>query len=133
MHIPKKYGQSKTHYCPLCKKIATSMNPQKIPVCIGHKETTLENLKCVCGEYLDSREGKYGVFFTCISCGAMNLNKVLEINNPLKPENISTEFSKETKTAKFTSTNQFANKSAAAKNSKPKEITIRSDDPRYFD
>lgn len=81
MYIPKRYGQSKTNKCPFCDKEAIFLNKQKIPTCKEHKDRQLENLKCICGSLLDMREGKYGIFFICINCGALNLRKVLEINN----------------------------------------------------
>lgn len=81
MYIPKRYGESRINKCPFCEKDAFSQNKQKIPVCKDHKETLLQEVKCVCGSWLDKREGKFGVFFTCINCGALNLRKVLEMNN----------------------------------------------------
>lgn len=84
MYIPKRYGESKTNKCPFCEKDAFSQNKQKIPTCKEHKETLLQEVKCVCGSWLDMREGKYGIFFTCINCGALNLRKVLEMNNVQK-------------------------------------------------
>ena len=81
MYIPKRYGESKTNKCPFCEKDAFSQNKQKIPTCKDHKDTLLQEVKCVCGSWLDMREGKFGVFFTCINCGALNLRKVLEMNN----------------------------------------------------
>lgn len=81
MYIPKRYGESKTNKCPFCEKDAFSQNKQKIPTCKEHKDTLLQEVQCVCGSWLDMREGKYGVFFTCINCGALNLRKVLEMNN----------------------------------------------------
>ena len=114
MFIPKKYGQSKVDKCPFCQKQATSMNGQNVPVCSSHKKEVLDNLKCVCGSTLEVLHGKFGAFFSCIKCGNMNLNKVLEINN-LKPKINKVEVH---------SQNDASNK---------KEITVRSDDPRYFE
>ena len=130
MHIPKKYGQSKVDSCPFCSKIATLKNRQGVPVCIAHKDETIDELKCLCGEYLEMLEGKYGVFFKCTKCGNMNLKKVMEFNT-IKPKskpantNASNKTYMEQRTPKYT----------AASYSKPtqkKEITVRSDDPRYF-
>ena len=81
MYIPKRYGESKTNKCPFCERDAFFQNSQKIPTCKDHKNKTLDNLKCMCGSWLDMREGKYGVFFTCINCGALNIKKVLEMNS----------------------------------------------------
>ena len=110
MYIPKKYGQSKIDKCPFCDKQATIMSRQKVPDCSSHKEEFLDDLKCVCGSSLEMLFGKFGVFFSCMKCGNMNLKKVLEFNT-IKPkfkENVKTNYQK-------------------------KEITVRSDDPRYFD
>jgi hypothetical protein len=131
MYIPKKYGQGKVDSCPFCAKTATAKNSQNVPVCVQHKEETLDDLKCLCGEYLDILEGKYGVFFKCIKCGNMNLRKVLEFNTikpKQKPQNPSTDSSKpymEKRAPKYSATSY-------SKPSQKKEITVRSDDPRYF-
>jgi len=115
MFIPKKYGQSKVDVCPFCQRQATAMNIQKVPVCMSHKEERLDDLKCVCGSVLEVLHGKFGVFFSCIKCGNMNLRKVLEFN-AVKPK---------MKNEKFSQRNE--------KTQTKKEITVRSDDPRYFD
>jgi hypothetical protein len=89
MRIPKKYGQSKIDNCPFCGKIGVTKNKQGIPVCINHKDSKLEDLKCVCGEYLDIRQGKYGPYFNCMNCGNINFRKGLEMNQP--KEKVKTE------------------------------------------
>ena len=113
MFIPKKYGQSKIDNCPFCQKQAVNLNKQGVPVCPAHRKELLEDLKCVCGESLDILKGKFGVFFKCIKCGNMNLRKVMEFNTIKAKTN-------------------FKNNSHQKNNTKT-EITIRSDDPRYFD
>lgn len=116
MFIPKRYGQSKINKCPFCDKDAFFQNSQKIPTCKEHKNKTLNNLKCVCGSWLDIREGKYGVFFTCINCGALNLKKVMEIRSmqdSAQPYRIQTK-KKENNTKE--------------ENGESKETTIRSDE-----
>lgn len=81
----KVYGQSKTNVCPFCGKQAFSKNGQGVPVCKNHVKEELDDLRCICGSWLDIRESKYGVFFTCINCGSINFNKGLEMNGyPLK-------------------------------------------------
>ena len=115
MYIPKKYGHSKIDKCPFCDKHAIVMNSQNVPVCSAHKEELLDDLKCVCGSTLDMMHGKYGIFFSCIKCGNMNLKKVLEFNT-IKPK----------------SNNDKINPIKNKKND-GKTITVRSDDPRYFD
>ncbi len=84
--FPKKYGQSKTPHCPFCQLPAHNKNPQGIPVCLKHKEEELGNLQCLCGEYLDLKDGKYGPFFLCIRCGPQNFNKVLECQKDIKAQ-----------------------------------------------
>ena len=116
MYIPKKYGQSKIDKCPFCQKQATAMNSQDVPVCAAHKEEILDDLKCVCGSTLEMMHGKFGVFFSCMKCGNMNLRKVLEFNT------IKTRMKEDS---------PYSNKTT---NSQGKTtITVRSDDPRYFD
>ncbi|MFH1849955.1 MAG: hypothetical protein ABH879_07290 [archaeon] len=100
----KRYGDSRIDRCPFCGQQALTMNSQGIPVCIAHKGEELTDLRCACGEYLDVRKGKFGVFFSCFNCGAKSLRKVLEMNPP-KPR----------------------------VEKKPQEFIVRSDDPRFFD
>ena len=114
MFIPKKYGQSKIDRCPFCQKQATTMNKQNVPVCSSHKKEALPDLKCTCGSTLDMMHGKFGIFFSCMKCGNINLKKVLDMNT-IKPKSNS---------GKIDSIN---------KKNEGKTITVRSDDPRYFD
>src|SRR3989338_5088219 len=128
MYIPKKYGQSKIEKCPFCDKSSTIMNSQKVPVCTEHKNETLDDLKCVCGETLDILHGKFGVFFSCMKCGNMNMRKMMEVNT-IKPRR------------KINKTNNSKNcneskpyYSSKTTNSAGKTTTtVRNDDPRYFD
>ncbi len=135
MHIPKRYGQSKIDKCPFCQKHATTLNKQQVPVCASHKEELLDDLKCVCGSTLDILQGKFGVFFSCMKCGNMNLRKVMEIN-AIKPKNNSYNNDKEDNGNKKIDNNgkkidKQNNKGDFLQNRK--EITVKSDDPRYFD
>ena len=114
MFIPKKYGQSKVDKCPFCQKHATAMNSQKVPVCQSHKDEVIDNLRCVCGLELETMHGKFGTFFSCVKCGNINMKKALEFN-ALKPKMHNENFSQRAKTQSN------------------KEMTVRSDDPRYFD
>ena len=117
MFIPKKYGHSRIDKCPFCQKQAISRNNQGIPVCPNHKDRYLDGLKCLCGSTLEIKNGKFGVFFSCIRCANLNLKKALELN-AIKPD---TDGDEETLQKK-------------AEDSKSrKEITVRSDDTRYFD
>ncbi|MBN1645901.1 hypothetical protein JW868_02570 [Candidatus Woesearchaeota archaeon] len=75
------YGESRIDECPFCGKRCYIKNPQGIPVCKDHQNKTLENLKCVCGEWLDLRQGKWGPFFTCMNCGNMSVKKAMQMNN----------------------------------------------------
>ena|SRR3989338_1563027 len=115
MHIPKKYGQSKVDLCPFCKKQATAKNKQSLPVCQNHKKEILDGMKCICGSTLDMLNGKFGIFFSCMKCGSMNLKKVLEFN-AVTPK---------MKNEHFSQSNE--------KMQSRKETTVRSDDPRYFE
>lgn len=92
------------------------MNPQDIPVCQAHKEEILDDLKCVCGSILEILHSKYGVFFRCMVCGNMNLRKVLEFN---------------TVNAKIKDDDKYLSKTTDSRGKTT--ITVRSDDPRYFD
>lgn len=77
MYLPKVYGESKVTTCPFCSRGAYSKNPQGIPVCGDHVSSTIENVKCACGQWLDLREGKWGPFFVCSTCGPVNFTKAL--------------------------------------------------------
>ena len=80
IYIPKRYGQSKIDKCPFCGKQAITQNSQKVPVCLDHSKRDLPPLKCMCGEAMEMLNGKWGVFFSCMKHGNMNLRKALEIN-----------------------------------------------------
>ena len=137
MYIPKRYGQSKIDICPFCQKQATTLNKQQVPVCASHKEEMLDDLKCVCGSTLDMLQGKFGVFFSCMKCGNMNLRKVMEINT-IKPKSDS-DNNKDNTNNNYNNKKDDNNKKIYSQSNKKdflqnrKEITVRSDDPRYFD
>jgi hypothetical protein len=81
----KILGKYKVEECFICSKQATFKNSQGLSVCRDHKNEFLHDAKCLCGDYLDVMTGKYGPFFRCMNCGAINLKKGLEINGyPLK-------------------------------------------------
>ena len=119
MYIPKRYGQSRTDSCPFCDRQATNLNSQGIPVCVKHRNAKLSDMRCACGELLDIRQGKFGVFFSCMSCGSQSMSKVFSIN---EVKYVSGTPKQETPSAPKKNFNRR----------KPKEITIRSDDPRFF-
>ena len=80
----KVYGESKQLTCFICNDTATTENPQGIPVCRHHKEE-YGDFKCMCGEWVDIKTGKFGAFGVCMNCGPVNMNKLMEINGyPLK-------------------------------------------------
>lgn len=136
MYIPKKYGYSKKDYCPFCQKEAMTYNNQKVPVCSAHKTSTLQNMKCVCGKILDLKNGKFGPFFSCLSCGNMSLKKILEVNTVQENQGSTVQNQSFQNKNSFSNDDYSRNKDSSKnniKNSERKEITIRSDDPRYFD
>jgi len=110
-------------------------NSQGIPVCKDHKDSTLKNMKCMCGGHLDMLEGKFGVFFNCLRCGNINMRKALEMNpqmtiderqkdtvkNPEKSQARQIKFAPEKKNPIKDSGNESRHQ------------IVRSDDPRYFD
>ena len=112
MYIPKRYGQSKIDVCPFCKKDATTKNSQQVPVCYAHKTSILKDLTCFCGDYLELKDGKFGIYFNCTNCGNVNIKKALEMNP---------ELGEEPKTKEKT-------ESKPQKSKDKKEITITSDD-----
>jgi len=115
--IPKKYGSSKTTPCPFCQRIATLINQQGMEVCRLHAQETLPEIKCICGSWLELCSGKFGPYFNCLKCGNINFKKGMELQGRISPQK----------------------KEAVKEETKPttarekKEITITSNDPRYFD
>lgn len=108
MYIPKRYGESGINNCPFCGKISVTKNIQGVPVCKMHKNENLDDLKCVCGEYLDILEGKWGPYFRCMNCGNINFKKGLEMNPQVK-------------------SNQEHDNRQGSKQASGKEITVTSD------
>jgi hypothetical protein len=84
MYIPKKYGAYRKDCCPFCGRQAVTENSQGVPVCIGHKNKNLPDMKCACGEYLDVCKGKWGPYFRCMNCGNISFSKALEMNPSLE-------------------------------------------------
>ena len=80
MYIPKQYGKSKVETCPFCEEDAFTLNSQRISVCDDHKNALLGDMKCVCGQYVELKQGRYGTYFNCLNCGNINSRKVFEIN-----------------------------------------------------
>ncbi len=123
MRIPKRYGTSKKQDCPFCGRPAVTVNSQKIPVCINHKSDRLD-LKCVCGEYLDVRNGKFGAYFHCMNCGNINFNKGLEMNSGGSGYKVQSK----NKTTHTESKPVRDSNEKKTENNKRKEVTITSDD-----
>ncbi len=90
MQFKKSYGQYKIESCPFCSKRSLIKNSQNIPVCSDHKNRELIDLKCLCGNLLEPKYGKFGAYFNCIICGNINFKKVKEIN----PKNFGMELFK---------------------------------------
>jgi hypothetical protein len=132
MYIPKVYGQSKLDKCPFCGMHSTSVNQQGLPVCAKHKDAILNEMKCVCGKYLAIMKGKFGVFFNCIHCGNMNSRKVFEINEVKDVSGNTEEKEEKPKSKPQTKQVNYYPKEEERKRDTSREITINSDDPRYF-
>ncbi len=79
MRIPKRYGQSKLSFCPFCTRTATQQNSQGVDVCPHHVKQVLEEIRCICGSWLEQRSGKFGPYFNCVKCGNINFKKAMEI------------------------------------------------------
>jgi len=115
MYIPKRYGQSKVDLCPFCRKDSTTKNKQQVPVCQTHKASILQDLTCFCGDYLELKDGKFGIYFNCTNCGNINIKKALNMNP---------ELGKEPKPEEKTESKPPISKTKQNK----KEITITSDE-----
>lgn len=96
MRIPKVYGQSSMSLCPFCASQASTKNAQGVPVCRHHVDRSMPDLKCMCSGWLDQRESKFGVFYTCMRCGPVSFSRMMEINGDRirthgqpKPEKVS--------------------------------------------
>lgn len=107
----KIYGESKIEKCPFCSKRALVKNSQGISVCQDHKNSILGDMKCACGQHLELRTGKFGVYFNCIKCGNISWRKATEFNE-IK------DVSEKTPKRDFM---------------RQKVEIVRSDDPRYFE
>ncbi len=118
----KTYGSYKVSHCPFCDKIATSKNEQGLDVCRLHTRQKIDEIKCVCGSWLETRSGKFGPYFNCVKCGNINYHKGLamkELTTPTFQKEIE-ELEKETKKIK---------KDISIR----KETIISSRDVEYFD
>jgi hypothetical protein len=127
MYIPKRYGETRVDSCPFCGRAALIKNPQGIAVCKDHKDKTLDNMKCACGEYLLMQQGKFGAFFNCFKCGNINLKKTLEINSHLISKSTESEKVEVKRVVNNIEKKEFVKKFIVAR-----DQIVRSDDPRYF-
>tara|TARA_Y100000310_G_C20696751_1_gene826247 strand:+ start:5582 stop:5953 length:372 start_codon:yes stop_codon:yes gene_type:complete len=118
MRIPKKYGESKNEGCPFCGKQGIMKNSQGMPVCKDHRGSELKDMKCVCGEWLDLLDGKYGPYFRCMNCGNINFNKGMEMNRGQSFLSPSLQSGKE----------KLDQKKSGSVSEPKKEITVRSDE-----
>lgn len=84
VYIPKRYGESKLDACPFCGESALTRSNEGVPVCARHKDRALPALKCACGAHLESKQGKFGLFFVCERCGTKSLRQVTEVNPQLR-------------------------------------------------
>ena len=89
----KEYGNYKTDSCPFCGQNAFMKNKVGIPVCKHHKDTKYPSMKCICGEWLEFVNGKYGTYCNCAKCGNISLQKAM-VNSRI---NKSYEVSKDIK------------------------------------
>lgn len=123
----KVYGESRIDHCAFCGSIATQKNDHGVLVCRHHLQAKLEEIKCTCGSWLEQRSGKFGPYFNCLKCGNINFKKGMEMKAMMKPEHLvqqASPISPEKKTIHQKLETHYPEK---------KEITIRSDDPEYFD
>ncbi len=68
--------------CIICGGMSTVYNSQQLPVCKKHADFEALELRCpVCKSHLDIRKGKFGSFFTCISCGPISVHKLKRFGN----------------------------------------------------
>ncbi len=109
----KVYGNSKELTCPFCGKIATQKNTQGLDVCRIHTKENLEDIRCSCGSWLETRAGKFGPYFLCMKCGIIPYKKGMELK----------EMMPITSTVEKEPTPQLKEK---------KEITISTNDVEYF-
>jgi hypothetical protein len=119
----KIYGEYKIVGCPFCDKQATSKNEQGIEVCSKHVKKSVEEIKCVCGSWLEPKGGKFGRYFNCLECGNINYDKAMEIKQITM---------KDIKKVEIIAKDEVYNKPTKSIRKK-KEITITSNDSFYFD
>lgn len=128
MFRKKVYGESRLASCPFCGRNGVARNSQGVPVCEAHRSHNIDNLRCACGSALDLRIGKWGPYGFCDSCGNISWSKVCELNSMTKEAKPASN-----RAISMTSDDVGAERfEQRSKPEKPKEITIRSDDPDFF-
>ncbi len=78
--VRNAYGTTSLSRCPFCQKTALVKNKLGLNVCKDHTNAEIPDLKCICKESMELKEGKFGPFCICRRCGIMNLKKALEVN-----------------------------------------------------
>lgn len=112
-----RYGQSTATACPFCGRSATVKNTQGVPVCIDHRESSMEGT-CACGGSLELRDGQWGPYFLCRTCGPVSMKKAQGAGAVKEKNN---EKSMQAKTVR----------ADAYKNPDGSTKYVRSDDPRF--
>lgn len=120
----KTYGEYKVSHCPFCDKIATSKNEQGVDVCRLHTKQKIEEIKCTCGSWLETRSGKFGPYFNCVKCGNINYNKGMAMKDLTTPT-FQKEIEEVEKESKKSKKDIFTEEH--------KETVISSRDVEYFD
>jgi len=118
----KIYGKSKELSCPFCGGIATQKNKQGLDVCRHHTQTLLEEIKCLCGSWLETKCSQHGPYFKCINCGNISYSKGMEIKLITGSKDSMSRSKTETGSVRPTILTR----------SEPKEINISTNDIEYF-
>lgn len=137
----KVYGSYKRITCPFCERNATQKNQQGLDVCHLHTKQVFDEIKCLCGSWLELRSGKFGPYFNCVKCGNVNYDKAMTIKEStdkkfgkeieknktgLVGSNFETNESTNLRKSNYSQSNQPVKK-------KPTETIITSNDVEYFD
>ena len=79
----KVYGQSQKTLCAFCGRNALTRNKEGVPVCDAHRGKQLEDVKCICGRFMDLKHSKWGAFFVCPHCGPKSFETAREQNREM--------------------------------------------------
>jgi hypothetical protein len=141
----KVYGESKVATCPFCGAQAIAKNNQGLEVCRAHMKQVMEDVKCSCGSWLETRSGKFGPYFNCMNCGNINYRKGMEMKElnrgkELTKSNIATAEKNQSESVpseprglEESIRQSILSEKKTHKSTAKKEITITSDDVEYFD